>query len=86
MKFYFCQNDRNEITPAMSFISEYFMKTVVTDSPDNKLKIFHFARNEPYVNTLLNLSVKILRKQLSCTGHAISGVHLFVNNHSASSF
>ena len=61
MKFYFCQNDRNEITPAMSFISEYFMKTVVTDSPDNKLKIFHFARNE----TLCKHSLKLERKNIS---------------------
>ena len=45
----------------MSFISEYFMKTVVTDSPDNKLKIFHFARNE----TLCKHSLKLERKNTS---------------------
>ena len=46
MKFHFCQNDHNEITPAMSFILGYIMWTVIRYWPDTKLKMFHFAQNE----------------------------------------
>ena len=42
---YFCQNDLNEITPTMSFLSGYFVKTVMRDWLYTKLKIFHFPRN-----------------------------------------
>lgn len=45
-KFYFCQNDRNKIAPETSFISGYFMWTVIRGWPDTELKILHFVRNE----------------------------------------
>ena len=46
MKFDFCENVRNEITPTGSFISGFIMQTVIRNWLDTEIKIFHFARNE----------------------------------------
>ena len=46
MKFHFCKNDCNEVTPAISFISGYFMPAVIRDLPDIELKKNNFERNE----------------------------------------
>ena len=46
MNFHFCQNDRNEITPAMSFISGYFQETVIRYWPGTQLKTFCFTQTE----------------------------------------
>ena len=42
------KNDRSEITPAMSFISGYFMQTVKRDWPDIELKIQAFYKQHFY--------------------------------------
>ena len=39
MKLHLCRNDRNEITPAMSFISGFFMQTVKRGWRETELKI-----------------------------------------------
>ena len=61
MKFHFCQNDFNEITPAINFISGCFLQTVIRDRPDTKLKIFHFARNEISCKHLLTEKLTTLK-------------------------
>ena len=52
----YVQNDRNEITPAMSFISE----TVTRDWPDTELKKFNFPGNEISCKHPLNMIPKTL--------------------------
>ena len=60
MKFLFCQNDGDEMAPAMSFISVYFMYTVMRDWPDTKSKKFNFAQNEiSYKHPFLNVFVRL---------------------------
>ena len=55
MKIYSCKNDRNEITPAMNFISVYFMQTVISGKPTEKAgENVSFPRK--WDNTLLTLS------------------------------
>ena len=44
MKLHFRRNDPNEKTSVKSFISGYFIQTVVRD--DIEWKIFHLAENE----------------------------------------
>ena len=50
MKFHFCQNDHNKITPVMSFISGYFMETI--DQTPNS-NYFISLEIKSHVNTLL---------------------------------
>ena len=55
IKSHFGQNDRVEITPAMSFSSGHFMSTVLTDWLDTEPKIVHFAWSEISCKVPLNI-------------------------------
>ena len=52
MKFHFCQNNRDEKTPAMNFISGCIMWTVIRNWPDTEMKIFISPKMKSHLNTL----------------------------------
>lgn len=53
-KWNFISFDRNEITPTKTFISGYFMQTIIRNRWYTGLKIFHFTRSEILCKHLLS--------------------------------
>ena len=58
MKFHFCQNDRNELSPAMSFISVLSCKQFYIDQTA-RWKYFLTPKMKTHVNTLLIINISM---------------------------